>query len=351
MDNEFFQPDQDPATSASQPRHDWALLRQTLPFRTASAWISLWQLASTLLLSAACLTLVSLYPYWWLKLLLLLPMAGLLIRLFVLQHDCGHSSFFNGRLGNQLAGHLLSFITTVPFRLWAAEHQWHHNNQGKLEHRGVDIMNSPMTLTEAAANPQGRHYREQKISARNIFLVGAYNLMVERKFVKDFFMFRKAFRWPIPNEQKLRRSIYVANGCSLLFHVLLGSLIGWSNWFSFLLPASIIGAGFGSLLFWIQHNFEDTYHDTLEQWQYHKVGTNGSSYLKLPALLNWFTASIGLHHVHHLNSGIPNYALEAARQGIPELAAVKPLRAAQLPDSFRKIFWDQHLRKLVSYQK
>lgn len=345
----------DPATALSAdaadaaPRHDWTLLRATVPYRKARPWLSLWQVVSTLSLSAACLALVTVYPQWWLKLVLVLPLAGLLVRIFVLQHDCGHASFFNGRAGNQVTGQLLASITTVPFKLWAAEHQWHHNNQGKLEHRGVDLMNSPMTLAEARNNPGGRQYREQKISALNIFLIGAYSLMVERKFVNDFFLFRKAFRWPIPNARKLRRSIWSANLGSLTLHVVLAALIGWVNWLCVVLPAAFIGAGLGSLLFWVQHNFEDTYFDHVGQWQYNKVGTNGSSYLKLPALLNWFSASIGLHHVHHLNSGIPNYALEAARQGIPALAAVKPLNTAQLRDSFRKIFWDETTGKMTGF--
>lgn len=337
------------ADSAQAPRHDWALLRQTQQFRRSNTLLSLWQLLSTLALAAACLLLVAWQGQWWLKLLLLLPFAGLFIRLFVLQHDCGHGSFFNNAAANQFCGHLLSFITTVPFRLWAAEHHWHHNNQGKLEHRGVDMMNSPMTLEEAQHDAATRRVHEQSISVRNIFLVGAWSLLVQRKFVHDFFLFRKAFRWPVPNERKLRRSILVANGGSLTLHLLLGWAIGYGNWFSFVLPAAIIAAGFGSLLFWVQHNFEHTYHAPLAQWQYNRAGTQGSSYLKLPALLNWFSASIGLHHVHHLNASIPNYRLEEARRAIPALAAVAPLTRAQLRDSFRKIFWDEQAQRLVAF--
>lgn len=335
--------------TARSPAPDWALLRATLPFRAAHTGVSLWQLTSTLLLSGACLALVALFPEWWLKLLLLLPFAGLLVRLFVLQHDCGHGSFFNQPRANLWVGHLLSFITTVPFRLWAAEHHWHHNNQGKLEHRGVDMMNSPLTLAEAAADPRGRAYREQKISPHNIFLIGAWSLLVERKFLHDFFMFRKAFRWPVANERKLRRSLLLANGGSLVMHLLLAWAIGFGNWLSFVLPASFIAAGCGSLLFWVQHNFEHTYHAPVASWQFHRVGTQGSSYLKLPAVLNWFSASIGLHHVHHLNAHIPNYRLEAARRAIPALAAQAPLTRAQLRDCFRKLFWDERSGKLVRY--
>lgn len=345
---------QDPAIpdavgTLQQKRPDWSLLRQTLPFRQPDLRTSLWQLCSTLALAALCLTLAARQPVWWLQWLLLPVLAGLLVRLFVLQHDCGHGSLFRSRRANQAWGHLLSFITTVPFRLWAAEHHWHHHNQGKLEHRGVDLMNSPMTLDEARADPDGRRYREKAVSPLNVFLVGAWSLMVERKFVNDFFLFRKAFRWAVPQEAALRRSIVVAHAGSLLCHLLLGWAIGYGLWFSFVLPAALLAAGSGSLLFWVQHNFEQTYHAPLAQWEFHRVGLQGSSYLRLPPLLAWFTADIGLHHVHHLNASIPNYRLEEARRAIPALAAVQPLTRAQLRDSFRKLFWDLRSGRLVSW--
>lgn len=330
--------------------HDWALLRQTLPFRPATTWLSLWQVVSTLALVIAALTLIRWYPAWWLQLLLILPFGGLMIRVFVLQHDCGHGSLFNQRSVNQFVGHVLAAVTTVPFKLWAAEHHWHHQNQGKLEHRGVDMMNSPMTLNEAAINERGRRYREDKVSARNIFLIGAWSLLAERKFTKDFFMFRPAFRWPVPQERALRRSIVVANLSSLLVHGLICWWIGWLAYLTFMLPASFLAAGGGSLLFWIQHNFDTTYYAPVAEWQYNKVGTQGSSYLRLPPLLAWFTAHIGLHHVHHLNASIPNYRLEEARRGIAALNAVEPLTYTQYRDCFRKLFWDEGAARMSAWR-
>ncbi|HEY0961103.1 MAG TPA: fatty acid desaturase [Pseudomonadales bacterium] len=337
------------ANAPAQTAPDWALLRATLPFRRAFPGRSLWQVASTLLLFVACCTLVALHPAWWMKLLLVLPLAGLLVRVFVLQHDCGHGSLFNSPRANSIVGHLLACITTVPFRLWAAEHHWHHNNQGKLEHRGVDLMNSPLTLDEAAADEPGRRYRENKITPFNIFCIGAWSLLVERKFTRDFFLFRKAFRWPVPNERKLRRSIWFAHAGSIAAHGTLLFALGWVHYLSFIVPASFLAAGCGSLLFWVQHNFEDTYFDRLSDWRFDKVGTQGSSYLKLPQPLRWFTADIGLHHVHHLNAHIPNYRLEEARRALPVLAAVRPLTRDQLRATFYKLFWDVKRRKMAAW--
>lgn len=345
----FIDPPATSSDSASPAAPDWALLRATLPFRRAHLWRSLWQVASTLLLFATCCALVAVQPTWWMKLLFVLPSAGLFVRLFVLQHDCGHGSLFNSPRANSFVGHLLACITTVPFRLWAAEHHWHHNNQGRLEHRGVDLMNSPMTLGEAAVDAAGRRYREDKITPFNIFCIGAWSLLVERKFTRDFFLFRKAFRWPVPNESTLRRSIWFAHLGSLAMHGALVVALGWMHYLSFIVPASFIAAGFGSLLFWVQHNFEDTYFAPLAQWRFDKVGTQGSSYLKLPQPLRWFTADIGLHHVHHLNAHIPNYRLEEARRALPALAAVRPLTRAQLRATFHKLFWDEQVRKMVAW--
>lgn len=328
---------------------DWTLLRAALPFRRAALGRSLWQVCSTLVLFIGCCALVALQPMWWTKLLLVLPLAGLLVRLFVLQHDCGHGSLFNSPRANSVVGHLLASVTTVPFRLWAAEHHWHHNNQGKLEHRGVDMMNSPMTLGEAAADPGGRRFREGKVTPLNVFLIGAWSLLVERKFTRDFFLFRKSFHWPVPNERKLRRSIWFAHAGSLAVHGTLLFTLGWWHYLSFVVPASFIAAGCGSLLFWVQHNFEDTYFDHVADWRFDRVGTQGSSYLKLPQPLRWFTADIGLHHVHHLNAHIPNYRLEEARRALPVLAAVQALTLAQLRDSFRKLFWDEKTRRMAAW--
>ncbi len=334
--------------SYQAPAHapDWQLLHDVARFRKASALKSTWQVLNTLFFLAACFILVRAYPFWWTRLLLILPVAGLLMRLFVLQHDCGHHAFYNSRRANHLCGYFLSFITTVPFRLWAAEHQWHHNHQGKLEYRGVDMMNSPMTTTEAAERPDHAALRRARISALNIFLIGAWSLLVERKFLRDFFMFREKFRWKIPREAMLRRSLYIAHAGSLLCHGLILSGIGWQNGLLLVLPASIVAAGFGSLLFWVQHNFEGGYHATLDQWRYDQVALRGSSYLRLPWLLNWFSASIGLHHVHHLSYGIPNYRLEEARLAVPALCDVKPLKLKQLKYSFSKVFWDQDASRM-----
>ena len=326
------------------------LFQRSQAFACANTLISGWQLFSTLFIFLTLLSFLAYSNSLWISLLIILPLAGLLVRLFIFQHDCGHDAFFNSKTANKLTGHLLSFITTVPFTLWATEHRWHHGNQGKLEKRGVDMMNSPMTLSEAAQEHERRDFMINKITPLNVFLIGAKSLMWDRKFVKDFFMFRDSFIWPIPNESTLRNSIYIAHAGSLIMHLSIIALTGFWSWLLFIVPAAFIAAGLGSLLFWVQHNFEDSYQASEDDWQFSMVGLQGSSYLKLPSILNWFSGSIGLHHVHHLNARIPNYRLEEARCELPELQSIAPLSRQNLKDCFKKIFWNPDTQKMDSWK-
>ncbi len=278
----------------------------------------------------------------------LLPLlAGLVIRIFVLQHDCGHKSLFAGGRVNDLCGLLLSFVTGVPYDAWRTEHNWHHANQGKLSHRGVDMMNSPLTVEEAAADPARARQRQEKTTLRNVLVVGAWSLLVERKHWRAFFQFRPSFRWPVGGRARIIRGLLATLAGHLLWNLIIFRILGLAGWAAVFVPSMFAAAAIGSYLFWIQHNFEHSWHADDERWTFASVGLEGSSYLRLGRTLRWFTADIGLHHVHHLNSRIPNYRLEAARIAIPALAAIRPLSAEDRRRSFTHIFWDARARRMV----
>lgn len=322
------------------------VLSSTRPYARAQPWIATWQIVSTLGLLVATLLLAShLGPGLWLAPLALWS-AGLFVRIFVLQHDLGHRSAYRSREVNDRLGLLLSFITSVPFEAWRTEHNWHHNHQGRLSKRGIDNMNSPMTVEEVPQRPAEARYRINKVSARNIFLIGIVSLMIERRFPKGFFPFREKFTDPVRNRREMLWGIVWTLPIHLLLHALVWVTLGW--WVSVLVmvPALLIGSGIGGLLFWVQHNFEQTYYADDEDWNAANAAIFGSSYLKLGPLGRWFTASIGLHHVHHLNQRIPNYSLERARREIPELAAVKPLTRKDLSRSFTHLFWDREAKRM-----
>jgi omega-6 fatty acid desaturase (delta-12 desaturase) len=253
----------------------------------------------------------------------------------------------SSRRRNDAAGTALSWLTGIAYHAWRSEHNWHHGNQGRLSRRGVDRMNSPMTVEEAHGDPAGAALREKKISWPNVFFLGTLSLVVERKRHHAFFMFRPKFQGPVPDRDALVRSVWTTNLGHVVYHAAMIAALGWANWAFVLVPGMLAGAGVGALMFWVQHNFEHTYHAPDGAWNYVEVALHGSSYLNLPWPLSWFTGAIGLHHVHHLNPLIPNYRLEAARRAIPELAAVTPLGWSDLSRCFTHIFWDGTQGRMV----
>lgn len=323
------------------------LLTSTRPFTAADDRVAVRQIAV-----AASLFLLSLGAVWalpWPWAILSLPaLVVSLVRLFVLQHDCGHHALFRGGLVNDAVGTVVSVLLGVPYDAWRTEHGWHHSHQGQLSARGIDRTNSPMTVAEAAAEPERARQRERLISPAGVFVLGAISLTVLRKRAAGFFPFRAGFRWPVRDRAGLRRSIAATVLAYAALQLALAAAVGPVRWLALLLPAWFTAAGIGGWLFWVQHNFERTFHSDDASWSLARVAVHGSSYLALPRPLAWVTADIGLHHVHHLNPRIPNYRLDEARRAIPVLASVAPLSLADLRASFRKVFWDADRGRMVS---
>lgn len=323
------------------------LLAATRAFTIADDRIAARQIAVALTLFLGSLLAVRALPWPWV--IVALPaLVVSLVRLFVLQHDCGHHALFRAGRANDAAGAVISLLLGVPYDAWRTEHAWHHAHQGQLSARGIDRTNSPMTAAEALADPERARQRSRIISPAGVFVLGAISLTVLRKRAAGFFPFRAGFRWPVRDRAGLRRSIaatvvgYAALQCALI------ALVGSARWLALVLPAWFMAAGIGGWLFWVQHNFERTFHADDGEWSLARVALQGSSYLALPRPLAWITADIGLHHVHHLNPRIANYRLDEARRSIPALAAVAPLSLGDLRASFRKVFWDADRGRMVS---
>jgi acyl-lipid omega-6 desaturase (Delta-12 desaturase) len=319
-------------------------LHASRPFAVANDGVATRQIVGTLAGVVALVTMMALAPGLW-GFAAAPLLAGFLVRVFVLQHDAGHGSLFSSRSANDRAGLLLSWLTGVPFRPWLTEHNWHHANQGRLDRRGVDRVNSPMTVLEAAADPKGASLRSRLISPVTVFVLGAWSLIGKRKRLAGFFPFRPGFPGPHPDLVAQRAGLYATLLPYIGFQVVFALALGPRVWLAWAV-ASCLGAGLGAWLFWLQHNFEHTLHAPDTTWDYTDVALHGSSYLALGRLGSWFTASIGLHHVHHLNPRIPNYRLEEARRAIPELAAVAPLTTTDLAHSFTHVFWDEAAGKM-----
>jgi omega-6 fatty acid desaturase (delta-12 desaturase) len=336
-----------PDEADDRPTPDAGPLADTRPFAQSHNGIAAWQVVSTIGLLAATWAYGALWAPWQSWPLLGLFAAGLIMRLFVLQHDCGHLSLFDRRGLNDGVGRLLACFSGVAYHTWRSEHNWHHAHQGKLSHRGVDGMNSPMTRREAIADPARADATVRTITPLNVGVLGALSFVVLRKRPNEFFQFRETFRWPVPDRDRLVKSVRWTNLGHAILHLGLFFGLGAPAWAAlYLLPLAFAGV-IGSWLFWVQHNFERTYHANEADWRFVDAGLQGASYLALPGPLAWFTASIGLHHVHHLNPRIPNYRLEAARRAVPALAALAPLGTEGLRRSFTHVFWDEDARRMV----
>ncbi len=282
------------------------------------------------------------YSYW-ITLLLAFPASGFAIRLFIIQHDCGHSSFFKSQRANDLCGQFCSIFTFTPYHYWRKKHAIHHKSAGNLEHRGVgDIY----TMTVKEYFGQSRWGRLKYRLYRNPFILFV---------VFPTILFLILYRFPSRKYRKVinyRLSVYMT---SLVIGLLIGIviwLVGLKSFLLIQLPISIITSSTGSWLFFIQHQFEDTYWSEDGNWDFSQAALQGSSYYKLPKILQWFTGNIGFHHIHHLSPRIPNYLLEKCQKENPELqetATVLTLRTSL--KSILLSLWDENQKKLVSFRQ
>lgn len=313
-------------------------------YRAPSLKKSLWQLLSTfgLFLAGWVLMYWSLGVSYALTLLLAIPQAFLLIRLFIFQHDCGHGSFFTSRRLADVVGSTLGVLTLTPYHYWKKTHAIHHATSGDLDHRGFGDIDT-LTITEYfARSPWGRFkyrlYRHPLV----LFGIGA---------VLHFFV-RHRLTVGVPREwTRERRSILYTNA-ALAVTVLGGmAVLGAAPFLMVQLPITLISCSIGVWLFYVQHQFEPTYWEHEDRWLYHAAALEGSSYYDLPPLLRWCTGNIGLHHVHHLNARIPNYRLQEAFEAHPELRQVTRLTLGSSLRCLKLALWDEEAQKLVSFRE
>jgi len=277
-------------------------------YRDASLRRSLTQLFVTmgLFLGTFALMRWSLDISYLLTLVLALPAGGLLVRLFVIQHDCGHGAFFKSITANDWLGRILSLFTVTPYHFWKRAHAIHHATCGNLEKRGVGDV-STLTVKEYKTLPllsrlKYRLYRNPVI----LFLFGAP--------IHFAILQRLPFGQSLPAHQ-IWRSVLGLDFALIFFLGGLMYLFGVGTFLSVYLPILIAASAVGSWMFFIHHQYEDVYWERDDEWNFHLAGLLGSSYYVLPKAVQWLTGSIGLHHVHHLNSRIPNYRLQECLDG------------------------------------
>jgi len=309
-------------------------------YQTPDNWRSIWQIANSMLPFIAVWYLMyqSLSVSYWLTLLLALPAAGYLTRTFIIQHDCGHSSFFKSSKANDLVGTLCGFITMIPYHQWRHEHAVHHASSGDLSRRGTGDVTT-LTVDEYLALSKWkrfeyRFYRSMPV----LLLIGPfYTFVLTHRFV------RKDSRKPA------RRNVYLTNAVLFSIYGTLCLTIGVKAVLMIWLPITMISGALGIWLFYVQHQYENTYWRKGEEWEYVTAAVMGSSYLKLPRLLQWFTGNIGFHHIHHLSPKIPNYKLEQCHNETPMFQEAVVLGIWESLKTGSLKLWDEQKQKMVGF--
>ncbi|MCE9547885.1 MAG: fatty acid desaturase [Planctomycetia bacterium] len=312
------------------------------PYRQPGVWSSVWQVASTLVLFFGLWVLMwwSLSYSYWITLLLSVPTAGLLVRLFVLQHDCGHGSFFKSRLANEWVGRALAVLTLTPYQRWRKNHAVHHATSGDLDRRGFGDVHM-LTVAEYL-----RLSRFQKL----VYRIHRHPLVLFGIGPTFYFALYQRFAFYEPKAWKRERySVYWTNLALLVTFAVLGWLIGFWPLLLVHLPVTIIGSSAGVWLFYVQHHFESGYWEHTPEWDYFDAGLQGSSYYQLPRVLQWFTANIALHHIHHLDSQIPNYRLQACFDDNPSMQRVHRITLWQSFSCASLKLWDEASQKMVGF--
>ena len=331
-----------PANNIGAP--DWAPGRETTSrFRKPSVTKSLGQVANSFLPLGGLYALMyaGLSQGWWVSLALFPLAAAFVVRIFIIQHDCGHGSFLPSRRGNDFVGMLCSLITFTPYAMWRRQHAAHHATWNNLDNRksGADIYSTCLTVAEYRALP--RWHR----SVRRAMLHPVVSLILLPPLV-FLVLYRVAFDTPA-DWRRERRAVRNTNAALLLVYGSLGFVLGFVPLLLIVLPTMVAASIIGVWLFSLQHRFEQAVWFRREEWTASAASLQGSSYLRLPRPLQWLTGNIGFHHVHHFDPKVPNYRLEPCHRAHPafQRAPVVTLRSAL--SSWRYCLWDEERGAMV----
>jgi acyl-lipid omega-6 desaturase (Delta-12 desaturase) len=276
----------------------------------------------------------------FLSLALVVPASAFLVRTFIVFHDCTHGSFMRSRRANDALGVVLGLLVWLPYRGWQHEHAVHHATAGDLDRRGVGDV-ATLTVAEYRARPAWRQlmYRIYR-SPLVMFGFGWFLVLI----LKPRFV-------PGGSRPRVRNSVLVTNVLLALIVAAACLTIGWRDYLLVQGPVFVVSGTVGVWLFYVQHQFEDTYWQEHADWRYDHAALAGSSYLKLPGVLRFFTGNIGFHHVHHLSVGIPNYNLQAAHDANDRLREVPQLTLRQGMRATRLKLWDERRGRLVTFRE
>ena len=307
-------------------------------YQEPSLWRALWQVVNSVgsYLALWYLMYRSLTVSYWLTFALAILAGAILVRIFIIFHDCGHGSFFKSQRANNFLGFLTGVLTFTPYFHWRWEHAVHHASSGHLDKRGTGDV---WTMTVQEYLEAGRWKRFSYRLARNpIVLFGLgplYLFVVHQRFPKSKADPRECY------------SVYWMN--TVIFAVAVAGcmMFGIGIYVLLQLFVMLIAGSAGIWMFYVQHQFEDVYWERAEEWDYTAAALQGSSFYKLPRVLQWFTGNIGFHHIHHLSPRIPNYNLERCHNAHELFNKVKPITLVSSLKSMTFRFWDEKRKRLI----
>jgi omega-6 fatty acid desaturase (delta-12 desaturase) len=311
-------------------------------YQSPDNWRSIWQIVNSIVPYLATLYLMyrSVSISYWLTLALAFPAAGLMTRIFIIFHDCGHGSFFKNPKYNHFVGTICGILTHTPYFQWTREHAIHHATSGDLGRRGAGDVN---TLTV-------REYQE--LSPFNRLRYRLYRNPIVLFLIGPHYIFLFWYRFTGKHSGKRERNnVWLTNAGMAALYGSIAWAVGVQALLLVMAPVVIIAGAVGVWLFYVQHQYEDTYWRRGKEWDYATAALQGSSYFKLPRILQWFSGNIGFHHIHHLAPKIPNYKLERCHtetpvfQQSPTLTLWASLKSASLK------LWDEEQEKMVGFPR
>ena len=330
----------DAKSAAHTGPQSWQAL--VAPYQKSHAWRSVWEVVNTFVPFVVCWYAAyrALDVSYALTLALCVVTAGFLIRIFIILHDCGHGSFFKSMRANDWLGVAAGILTLTPYFQWRHDHALHHAGAGDLERRGVgDVWTLTVKEYQALSRWRRLAYRAYRHPLVMFGLGPTYLFLIAHRFVA-----------PTSTGRRERQGVHLTNLAALAIAAGLAWLIGWQAVLSVHLPVVIISSTVGVWLFYVQHQFEDTYWEHHPDWKYAAAALQGSSYYKLPKLLQWFTGNIGLHHIHHLSPRIPNYNLQRCYDANPLLRQVTVVTFWESLKTMSLKLWDEDRHMLVGFR-
>jgi acyl-lipid omega-6 desaturase (Delta-12 desaturase) len=326
----------------AEPESDRSWEKVIMKYNHPDIKKSLWQIANSVIpyIGMWYLMYRSLEYSYLFTLLLSVIASGFLIRIFIIFHDCGHRSFFVSKKANDIVGMAMGLLTFTPFDRWHNQHRIHHSTSGNLDKRGIgDVWT--MTLEEYLKSSRRERFFYRTF--RNPFI------MFTLGPVLVIFIQNRITNKRMTKKEKM--NVYFTNIIVLIMAVLISFLIGFKAFLMIQLPVILIAHSLGIWLFYVQHQFDDVYWERDNKWDYKISAIRGSSFLKLPPVLQWFTGNIGFHHVHHLSSRIPNYYLAQCHRENEIFRQVKPIIWFSTFRTLTLGLWDEANKRMISFRK